>query len=113
MRKTILISIAIISILVLGNGLYAYLNNPTNTRRISVSKFYDSKDGYYLVIPTGDTSTCKWNYLSGNSEMLHNETTEARIAIDKHIIYINDRYNWTVTCDDNLGNHYNGIFPEN
>ncbi len=33
MKKTILVIVAVVSLLVLGNGLYAYLNNTANTER--------------------------------------------------------------------------------
>ena len=37
MKKTILIVIVLAVLLVLGNALYAYLNNTTNMERVSVS----------------------------------------------------------------------------
>lgn len=113
MKKTVLITIAIVVLLVLGNGLYAYLNNSTNTTRMSVSKFYDGKDGYSITIPTETRSTCVWHYTSGNPAIPYSETTEARTATGKHTLYINNRYDWIVTCVDDLGNHYTGIFPKN
>jgi hypothetical protein len=111
MNKTVLGIIAVVVVLIVGNGLYAYLNNTPNTERIPVSKFNDGKDGYSIAIPTGDTSTCTWNYTGGNAAIPYSKTTEAQTATEKHTVYVDDYYDWIVTCSDDLGNHYTGIFP--
>ncbi len=111
MNKTVLGAIVVVTLLVLGNALYAHLNNTTKTGRVPVGTFNDGKDGYSVAIPTGNTSTCVWNYTGGNAAMPYSETTEAQTATEKHTVYVNDYYDWIVTCIDDLGNHYTGIFP--
>ncbi len=113
MKKALIFVVAMLALLVLGNGVYSYLNNTPDTKRVPVSTFYDGNDGYSISIKTGNTSTCTWNAADRNSGMPHRETTVVWTIADQHTVYANDYYDWIVTCVDDLGNHYTGIFPKN
>ncbi len=111
MKKMFLVLGATLALLVIGNGVYSYLNNSPKTERVPVSKFNDGKNGYSISIPTGNTSICTWNAVDGNSEIPYHKTTEAR-ATDTHVVYTYDYSDWIVNCVDDSGNHYTGIFPK-
>jgi molybdopterin-guanine dinucleotide biosynthesis protein len=49
--------------------------------------------------------------VGGDAATPGSETTKARTATERHVVYTNDYYDWIVTCSDDLGNHYTGIFP--
>jgi hypothetical protein len=87
----------------------------TNTKgqatTVQVGTFYDGKDGYSVSIPSGNSSTCIWNYTGGNAAIPGTETTYARSATEKHTVYSYDLYDWKVTCVDDFGNQYVGVFP--
>jgi hypothetical protein len=95
-------------------------NNPTidvktNTQvqatKVQVGSFYDGQDGYSLSIPSGNSSTCIWTYTGGNAAIPGTETTYAKSATEKHTVYTYDLYDWKVTCVDDFGNQYIGVFP--
>ena len=116
----------IIVIAVVAGGIYwasthSTLNNPTidvktNTKvsatTVQVGTFYDGKDGYTLSIPSGNSSICTWNYTGGSAAIPYIETTQARSATEKHTIYSYDYYDWKVSCVDDFGNQYIGVFPK-
>ena len=116
----------IIVIAVVAGGIYwasthSTLNNPTidvktNTKvsatTVQVGTFYDGKDGYTLSIPSGNSSICTWNYTGGSAAIPYIETTQARSATEKHTIYSYDYYDWKVSCVDDFGNQYVGVFPK-
>lgn len=79
---------------------------------VQVGTFYDGKEGYSVSVPSGNTSTCIWTYTGGNAAIPGSETTNARSATEKHVIYIYDYYDWKVTCVDDFGNQYKGVFPK-
>lgn len=97
-------------------------NNPTidvkpNTEvqvtTIKVAKFYDGQDGYSISIPSGNSSTCVWNWEGGNAAVPYSKTTYANTATEKHTVtyYSGSEYNYKVNCFDDFGNQYTGIFP--
>lgn len=86
-------------------------NTKVQATTVQVGTFYDGKDGYSLSIPSGNSSTCIWNYTGGNAAIPYSETTYARSATEKHTIYSYDYYDWKVTCLDDFGNQYTGVFP--
>ena len=118
------IGLVVIIILIAG-GIYWYsqnsgVKNPTldvktNTQvkatTVPVGTFYDGKDGYTLSIPGGNSSICTWNYTGGSAAIPYIETTQARSATEKHTIYSYDYYDWKVSCVDDFGNQYVGVFP--
>lgn len=79
---------------------------------VQVGTFYDGKDGYTLSIPSGNSSICAWNYTGGSAAIPYIETTQARSATEKHTIYKYDYYDWKVSCVDDFGNQYVGVFPK-
>lgn len=116
----------IVLVVVVGGAFYwlgseSDSSNPTidvetNTKvaatTVQVGTFYDGKDGYSLSIPSGNSSTCIWNYTGGNAAIPYSETTYARSATEKHTIYSYDYYDWKVNCLDDFGNQYVGVFPQ-
>lgn len=78
---------------------------------VQVGTFYDGEDGYSLAIPGGNYSTCIWEYEGGSARIPYLETTEARTATEKHTIHDLGYSDWAVTCVDDFGNHYVGVFP--
>lgn len=90
---------------------------------VQVAAFYDGENGYSLSIPSGNNSTCIWNWTGGNAAIPFSETTYANTATEKHIltfgkapngeaVSISDvGYNFKVTCLDDFGNQYIGAFP--
>lgn len=118
---TILIIIAIIAGGAYWLGYSQDEKNPTidvktdttlKATSVQIGTFYDGKDGYSLSIPSGNSSTCIWTYTGGNAAIPYSETTYARSATEKHTIYSYDYYNWKVSCVDDFGNQYAGIFPK-
>lgn len=79
---------------------------------VQVTKYYDGQEGYSLSIQTGNTSTCIWTNVNGNAAIPYLETTTARSSTEKHTIYTNGAWDWTVICSDDFGNQYSGVFPE-
>ena len=118
------IGLVVIIILIVG-GVYWYsqnsgVNNPTldvktdtkvSATTVQVGTFYDGKDGYTLSIPSGNSSICTWNYDGGSAVVPYIETTSAKSATEKHTIYSYDYYDWKVSCVDDFGNQYVGVFP--
>ncbi|NBD73909.1 hypothetical protein GVX82_02620 [Patescibacteria group bacterium] len=97
------------------------VNNPTfdvktgssvKAANVSVGTFYDGKEGYSVSIPSGNTSTCLWNYTDGNAAIPYLETTNARSATEKHTIYSYTGWDWQVLCADDFGNYYTGTFQK-
>jgi hypothetical protein len=114
----------IFTILLIAGGVYYFnnrsINNPTldvktdtqiKVTTVQVGTFYDGKDGYSLSIPSGNSSTCIWTYVGGNASIPGSETTSARSATEKHTVYVYDLYDWKVSCVDDFGNQYTGVFP--
>lgn len=87
-------------------------NTKVSATTVQIGTFYDGKDGYTLSIPSGNSSTCIWNYTGGNAAIPYSETTYARSATEKHTIYSYDYYDWKVNCLDDFGNQYVGVFPQ-
>lgn len=79
---------------------------------VQIGTFYDGKEGYSLSIPSGNSSTCVWTYTGGNASIPYSETTYAKSATEKHTIYSYDYYDWKISCVDDFGNQYTGIFPK-
>ncbi|MFZ3012035.1 MAG: hypothetical protein WA060_03530 [Minisyncoccia bacterium] len=115
----------IIAIMIIAGGIYWFSKNsdvrdPTidvkaNTEikatSIQVGTFYDGEDGYSLSIPSGNSSICTWNYNGGSGVIPYIETTSAKSATEKHVIHSDDFYDWKVSCKDDFGNSYVGVFP--
>ncbi len=81
-------------------------------RVVQVSSFYNGSAGYSLSIPTGNKSTCVWTYAGGNADVPYTQTTSANTATEKHAISATDGfYDFKVTCVDDFGNQYTGVFP--
>lgn len=115
----------VLVILVIAGGWYFFGRNnqtdPTTSvetdtsikaTTVKVGTFYDGQNGYSLSIPSGNSSTCIWNYEGGNADIPYSQTTYARTATEKHTIYSGDYYDWKVSCVDDFGNHYIGVFPK-
>ena len=83
---------------------------------VKVGTFYNGKDGFSLSIPSGNNSTCIWTYAGGSAQVPYSITTKANTATDKHIITFDtdtkDLFdNFKVSCVDDFGNQYIGVFP--
>lgn len=87
-------------------------NTQISATTVNVAKFYDGQDGYSLSIPSGNRSTCIWTYAGGSADIPYSQTTSANSATEKHTIYSYDYYDWKVSCVDDFGNQYTGIFPK-
>ncbi len=110
--KDVISGLGVLAVLVIAYCAYMFFSGgAVQTSTIRVTEFYDGKDGYSISVPTGNSSTCIWNYAGGNAAIPYSETTEARTATEKHTIYTYDYYDWKVTCVDDFGNHYTGSFP--
>jgi len=80
---------------------------------LNVSKFYDGSDGFSLSIPSGNKSTCIWTWSAGSGDIPDSKITEVETAKNKHFVNIFlDSYDFKVTCVDDFGNIYVGIFPQ-
>jgi len=86
-------------------------NVESTSTTVQVSQFYNGQDGYSLSIPSGNRSTCVWTYAAGSGDIPYSKTTYAQTATEKHIINFSDEYDFKVTCIDDFGNQYIGIFP--
>jgi len=79
---------------------------------VQVSTFYNGQDGYSLSIPSGNNSTCVWNWEGGSADIPYSKTTYANTATEKHTITTYEgNYNYKVNCFDDFGNQYVGVFP--
>lgn len=90
------------------------VNNDTkiDATIVNVGKFYDGKNGFSVSIPSGNKSTCIWTYNAGSGKIPNSITTEAITAIEKHTVSVyGDESDLKVTCVDDFGNNYVGIFP--
>lgn len=81
---------------------------------VNVARFYDGQDGYSISIPSGNRSTCVWNWEGGNAAIPDSTTTYANTATEKHTVvyYPGSTFNYAVNCFDDFGNQYVGVFPE-
>lgn len=104
------IGLVVVGLLVVG-GVY-YFGTNHGAASVQVTKFYDGRDGYSVSIPGGNSSTCIWTYEGGSAAVPYSETTEARTATEKHTIHDDGYSNWKVTCVDDFGNNYVGIFSQ-
>ena len=88
-------------------------NTQIGATTVNVGTFYDGQNGYSVSIPSGNSSTCIWTYVDGNAAIPYSETTQAKTATEKHIIHISDTAtDWKISCVDDFGNQYTGIFPK-
>lgn len=81
---------------------------------VMVASFYDGQEGYSVSVPGGNSSTCIWTSEGGNASVPWSQTTQAVTATEKHTVRVVDMAlfrNWKVTCVDDFGNQYIGIFP--
>jgi hypothetical protein len=80
---------------------------------VKVGAFYDGQEGFSVSIPSGNSSTCVWTYNAGTGRVPYSVTTNAITATEKHIIYVyGEEEDLKLTCVDDFGNNYTGIFPE-
>ncbi len=87
-------------------------NTQVKATTVQVSEFYNGQDGYSLSIPSGNNSTCVWTWVDGNAAIPQSKTTHANSATEKHTIEISDTASdWKVSCTDDFGNQYVGVFP--
>lgn len=87
-------------------------NTKIEVTTIKVAKFYDGEDGYSVSIPSGNRSTCVWNWEGGSGAIPDSTTTYANTATEKHtIVYYGGTYNYKINCFDDFGNQYLGVFP--
>ncbi|MEI7425094.1 MAG: hypothetical protein WCK10_03185 [Candidatus Staskawiczbacteria bacterium] len=120
-----IIIVAIIIGVVLLVFFYRPASNPTNptidvktntqigATTVNVGTFYDGQNGYSVSIPSGNSSTCIWTWSDGNADIPDSQTTYAKTATEKHILHISDTArDWKVSCVDDFGNQYTGIFPK-
>jgi hypothetical protein len=89
---------------------------------VKVSQFYNGQNGFSLSIPSGNSSTCIWNWVGGNASIPYSQTTYANTATEKHTLTFGSSPNGTaveisgaghdfkVTCIDDFGNQYSGEF---
>ncbi|MCX6793430.1 MAG: hypothetical protein NTY12_05455 [Candidatus Falkowbacteria bacterium] len=126
MKKIIPILMLVVALSLSGCSYNDAKNSTVNTNKnaktdivnVSVNKFYNGKDGFSLSIPSGNDSTCIWTYEGGSASVPYSVTTNANTATEKHTItFISDTRdsysNFKVTCVDDFGNQYIGIFPVN
>jgi hypothetical protein len=124
-RSSQIWTIVVVAVIVAGLaywiGSQQTVSNPTfdvkadssvKASAVQVGTFYDGKDGYSISIPSGNTSTCLWNYTDGNAAIPYLEITSARNATEKHTIYSYTGWDWQVLCADDFGNYYTGTFPK-
>lgn len=124
----------VIAVVILIGGFYLSQESgnpstPTSTNEdvrietIQVTTFYNGENGYSLSIPSGNNSTCIWNWTGGNAAIPFSETTYANTATEKHALTFGKApngeavsisgvgYDFKVTCLDDFGNQYKGVFP--
>lgn len=91
--------------------------NPDTSIRVTsipVAQFYDGQDGYSLSISSGNRSTCIWTWEGGSASIPYSQTTTATSATEKHtIVFYPDNSNYKVTCVNDFGDQYIGVFPNN
>lgn len=120
----------IIAVLVIIGGFYLFGSTSKDTETqnsittIQVTTFYDGENGYSLSIPSGNNSTCIWNWTGGNAAIPFSETTYANTATEKHALTFGKApngeavsisgvgYDFKVTCLDDFGKQYTGMFPQ-
>lgn len=120
----------IIAALVIIGGFYLFgsTSKDTETKNaittVPVTKFYDGENGYSLSIPSGNNSTCIWNWTGGNAAIPYSETTYANTATEKHTLTFGKApngeavsisgvgYDFKVTCLDDFEQQYTGTFPQ-
>ncbi len=126
MKKVIKVFSLFLLILVLGGCSYKIVKDQTSDTNknivvqanvVDVNTFYDGEDGFSLSIPTGNSSTCIWTYEGGSASIPYSITTNASTAVEKHTISFvaktRDSYaNFKVSCVDDFGSRYIGVFPE-
>ena len=88
-------------------------NTQIKATTVQVGTFYNGKDGYSIAIPSGNNSTCIWNWEGGSGRIPYSTTTQANTATEKHTVTYDKGsfYNYKVTCIDDFGNQYVGLFP--
>ena len=126
MKKTMGIFSLFLLVFVLGGCSYNISKDQTSNtdkniavqaKTVDVGTFYNGEDGFSLSIPSGNSSTCIWTYEGGSASVPYSITTNANTATEKHIITFasgtRDSYaNFKVSCVDDFGGQYIGIFPE-
>lgn len=120
MKKILFLSLALILI---GVGCSKQVSNPTTFIKpnikveatlVNVAKFYNGKESFSISIPSGNRSTCIWTWAAGSGHVPYSATTNAETATEKHIITVyGDEEDLKVSCFDDFGNQYIGIFPTN
>ena len=88
-------------------------NATVGATKINVGTFYNGQEGYSISIPSGNRSTCIWNWTGGSGAIPDSATTNAETATEKHtmIYYPGSTYDYKVNCFDDFGNQYVGVFP--
>ena len=87
-------------------------NTQVKATTVQVTTFYNGQNGYSLSIPSGNSSTCIWTWVDGSGAIPFSRTTYANSATEKHTIEISDTASdWKVSCTDDFGNQYIGVFP--
>lgn len=88
------------------------INSGPKVSTVKVQKIYNAYGDFYsLSIPTGNSSTCVWNYTGGSGAIPYSETTQAT-AMEKHNLqFWGGTYDYQVNCFDDFGNQYKGVFP--
>lgn len=87
-------------------------NVKVEATQVQVASFYDGEYGYSVSIPSGNRSTCVWNWEGGNAAIPDSTTTYADTATEKHTVtHYGNNHNYTVNCFDDFGNQYVGVFP--
>jgi len=126
MKKVIGIFSLFLLVFVLGGCSYKTIKDQVNdtnknivvqAKTVNVSAFYNGDDGFSLSISSGNNSTCIWTYEGGSASVPYSITTNANTATEKHSITFGsgtrDLYsNFKVSCFDDFGNQYVGVFPE-
>lgn len=120
----------VIAILVILVGFYLFSSTSKDNgaqesiTTVQVTTFYDGENGYSLSIPSGNNSTCIWNWTGGNAAIPYSETTYANTATEKHTLTFGKApngeavsisgvgYDFKVTCLNDFGNQYTGAFPQ-
>lgn len=123
MKKQTVVLLLLVSVILMGVGCSKQVENPTisvkpnikvEATSVNVAKFYDGKDGLSLSIPSGNRSTCVWTWAAGSGHIPYSVTTNAETATEKHTITVyGDEEDLKVSCFDDFGNQYVGIFPSN
>lgn len=87
-------------------------NIKVSATKINVDKFYNGEYIYSISIPSGNRSTCIWNWTGGSGAIPDSTTTYANTSTEKHTItYYADNYDYIVNCFDDFSNQYVGSFP--